>query len=453
LIRGHAKGRVAFVGLGYVGLSTAACFARQGFLVQAIDIDEKRVERIRRGEVPFHENGLPELLHKSLRKGVLNLSSSFETLADSEVIFITVGTPSKEDGSIDTRFVNAAAQEIGSRLGSTSGYRLVVVKSTVVPGTTEGLVRPALELRSGKKVGRGLGLAANPEFLHEGAAIRETFHPDALVIGAHDERSSRFLTRMYRDFYGRLPPTVTTTPSNAEMMKYAINAVRATQVSFINTVANICNRVPGCDMDEIRKGLSLVAKLDERYLGAGLGFGGSCLPKDARALAAFARSCNVDDRVISAALSFNDQQANQAVAMAVDLGGPLTGRKVSVLGLAFKSGTDDVRESVSIELARTLVESGAEVFVHDPEAIENARKILGDTVFYPETIDDCLKDSYFCFIATSWPQYRSLRPQHFKRLMARPVIVDGRRIFHQNQFRRGGVQIATIGTGSATEKS
>ncbi|HEV2138470.1 MAG TPA: UDP-glucose/GDP-mannose dehydrogenase family protein [Nitrososphaerales archaeon] len=447
-----AKPRVAFVGLGYVGLSTAACFAKRGFVVHAVDVDKEKVERIQRGELPFHENGLESLLQSSLRNGSLNLSSTYDRVAESEIVFITVGTPSNSDGSIDTKFVEAASGEIGRRLSSVSKYRLVVVKSTVVPGTTETLVRPILERQSGKKVGNLLGLAANPEFLHEGLAIKETYDPDALVIGGHDKKASELLTRMYRSFYKRLPPTVTTTPSNAEMMKYAINGVRATQVSFVNMVADICSRVPGSDMDEVRKGLSLVAKLDERYLSAGLGFGGSCLPKDARALAAFAKSCSVDDSLISAALIFNERRARQAVMMAEGLGGPLAGKKVSVLGLAFKSGTDDVRESVSLSLTRILVESGARVFVHDPIAMENARLVLGGAVSYSETVEACLKDSYCCFVATGWPQYRGLRPHQVRTLMARPVIVDGRRVLKQRPFRNKGVLIATIGTGPTAQE-
>ena len=231
---------LAFVGLGYVGLSTAVCFASRGFRVLGIDVDEKKVETIAKGTSPIHEDGLEPLLRVSLKKKTLKLTSHFEGLK-SNIVFITVGTPSKESGSIDTAFVESAAGEIGKQLAEARGYRLVVVKSTVVPGTTEGVVRPILERESGKKVGSGVGLASNPEFLHEGSAIRETLHPEAIVIGGHDAKSSRTLKGLYDSFYTKPPPAILTAPANAEMMKYAINAGRAAQVSFVNIIANLFN--------------------------------------------------------------------------------------------------------------------------------------------------------------------------------------------------------------------
>jgi len=272
------RGAISIVGLGYVGLATAVCLASRGFDVTGIDIDTGKVAALEKGVSTIHEEGLESLLRRSLRRKTLHLRSDYEGLRRSKIIFITVGTPSREDGRVDLGFVEGASKKIGAQLGLATGYRLVVVKSTVTPGTTEGLVRQVLERESKKKVGPDFGLASNPEFLREGSAIRETFHPDAIVIGGHDRRSTNTLLRMYDAFHGRRESMILTTPPNAEMMKYAINAGRATQVSFVNTVANYCTRIPGCDYDEVRKGLSTVARMDERYLGAGLGFGGSCVP-------------------------------------------------------------------------------------------------------------------------------------------------------------------------------
>jgi len=445
--------RVAFVGLGYVGIATAVCMAHRGFHVLGVDVDQGKVNAIERGTSPIHEEGLEPFLRSSIRMKQLLVASDYNGLANADVIFITVGTPSREDGGIDTRYVEAASKEIGHRLSSTRRYHIVVVKSTVTPGTTENLVRPALERESGKKVGKEIGLASNPEFLHEGSAVRETLHPDAIVIGGHDRKSTDVLQRLYKSFYGKLPPTILTTPSNAEMIKYAINAGRASQLSFVNTIANLCTRILGCDYDEVRKGLSIVGRMDERYLVAGLGFGGSCLPKDSRALATFLRSKGIDDEVVASALKANDNQVTEAMRLAERLCGSLDGKHVAVLGLAFKSGTDDVRESVSINLVRNLVKAGANASVYDPVAMENARALLGSQVAYARTARDCLKGSECAFIATGWDAFKSLKPKDFKTLMATPNVIDGRRIYDQGAFRKADVKIVTIGTGPALDES
>ena len=447
------KTRIAFVGLGYVGLSTAVCLASRGFRVLGVDTDKNKITAVESGSSPIHEDGLGPLLSSSVRRKLLRVTSDYDCLSESDVIFITVGTPSREDGVIDTRFVEAASREIGRQLSSDRRYRLVVVKSTVTPGTTENLVRPILERESGKKVGREIGLASNPEFLHEGSAIHETLHPEAIVIGGHDRKSTGALVKLYKSFYRTLPPTIQTTPSNAEMMKYAINAGRASQLSFVNTIANLCTRIPGCDYDEVRKGLSIVARMDERYLTAGLGFGGSCLPKDGRALAALLRAEAIDDEVVAAALRVNHGQVNEAIGLAVKLCGPLSGKRVAVLGLAFKAGTDDARESVSINLVRNLIKAGASVSVFDPAAMENARTLLGSEVGYAKSARDCLKRSECAFVATGWGAFRSLKPTDFKTLMASPVVIDGRRLYDQGQFRKAGVRIETIGTGPSPAKT
>lgn len=448
-MRDHGSEGVAFVGLGYVGLSTAVCLASEGFRVHGVDVDEAKVRSIAKGVSPIHEEGLERLLRASLKKKTLTLAHDYDGIARSKIIFITVGTPSREDGSIDTEYIEAAAKEIGGQLSSAEGYHLVVVKSTVVPGTTEGLIRPILEHRSGKKVGKDIGLASNPEFLHEGLAIKETLHPEAVVIGGTDRKSTLTLKSLYTSFYGKLPIAILTSPSNAEMTKYAINVGRVAQLSFVNTVANLCARVPGCDYDEVRKGLDVVAKMDQRYLGAGLGFGGSCLGKDSRALASILRKAGVEGGVVSAALKVNDGQVDEAIRLAEELGGPLAGKKVAILGLAFKANTDDVRESVAIPLATAVVRKGAEVSVYDPVAMENAKKVLASQVTYAESAKECLRGTECSFIATGWDQFKKLAARDFKALMASAVVVDGRRIYRHGPFLQAGVRIATIGTGPA----
>ena len=438
---------ISVVGLGYVGLSTAVCLASRGFDVTGVDIDRHKVAALRRGSSPIREAGLDTLLRRSLKRKTLHLQEDYEGIARSKLAFITVGTPSREDGSVDLGYVEAAAKEVGRELRRARGYRLIVVKSTVPPGTTEGPVKGTLERESRKKAGPDFGLASNPEFLHEGSAIHETFHPDAIVIGGHDKKATNTLLRMYDAFHQGRPPTILTTPPNAEMMKYAINAGRATQISFVNTVANYCTRVPGCDYDEVRKGLSMVARMDERYLGAGLGFGGACLPKECRALAYAVKSTGLDNDLVSEALRVNSGQVGEVIRLAEALCGSLGGKRVTVLGLAFKPETDDVRESVPVALAKSLVDRGAEVTVYDPHAMESAKALLGTHVAYANTAKNALRGSQCAFIATAWEDFRKLHPHDFKAQMASPVVVDGRRLFDLERYEKEGVRIAAIGTG------
>jgi UDPglucose 6-dehydrogenase len=445
------KTKIAFVGLGYVGLSTALCLADNGFQVQGFDVDKRKVKALRDGNPLIHEKGIDLMLRRTLRSGKFIPEDGFRDVSESKIIFITVGTPSRPDGSIETEYVESAAREVGKQLRSASGYHLVVVKSTVIPGTTEGKIRPSIERESGRKIGTSLGLASNPEFLHEGAAVYETLHPDALVIGGADKKSSATLKEMYDSFYGKPQPTVLTTIPNAEMMKYAINSGRASQLSFVNTIANYCTRVPGCDYSEVRKGLSLVAKMDGRYLSAGLGFGGSCLPKDARALAAALKTAGVDPALVSSSLTINDNQVNEAIRLAEGIGGGLEGKRVAVLGLAFKAGTDDIRESVSIALVGALLKKRADVHIYDPVAMKNAKALLGSQVTYAKSAKDCIRNSDCAFIATGWDEFLRIRPADFRRLMKSPILVDGRRIYDQRKYLIGKVKIKTIGTCPADE--
>jgi len=443
--------KISIIGLGYVGLCTAAALASRGFDVTGVDVDKSKVIALKRGQSTIHEDGLESLLRRSLKLGTLRFRSNYDGVENSRIVFITVGTPSREDGRVNLEYVEAAAKEVGRRLSRASGYRLVVVKSTVTPGTTEGLVRHALERESKKRAGPDFGLASNPEFLHEGTAIRETLHPEAIVIGGHDKKSTDYLLKAYDTFYGRRVPAIVTTPSNAEMMKYAINSGRAAQVSFVNTIANYCSRVAGCDYDQVRKGLSMIARMDDRYLGAGIGFGGSCLPKDARALAAGLKAAGVEAGLVSAALAVNAGQVGEAVRMAEKLCGSLDGKRVTLLGLAFKADSDDVRESVSLALAKTLIKKGAELVAYDPVAMGNAKSLLGTQVTFAKSAKLALKGSECAIVATAWDQFRALRPRDFKSLMDSPVVVDGRRIYDPWAFKKGGVQLATIGTGPLGE--
>ena len=437
---------VCVVGLGYVGLTTATCFSSRGIHVIGIDVDEARVKKINAGESVLKEPGLEPLVKRGFQSGCLEVDSSFSQVSNCEIIFVTVGTPSLDDGSIDTSYVEDAAGEIGKSLRSVKRFRVVVVKSTVVPGTTWRKVKPMLEFESRKRVGDDLGLGVNPEFLFEGSAVEDTMNPEALVLGTADERTKGALLRLYGRFYGRLPKVISTTPENAELMKYAINSFRAVQVSYVNFLANLCFRVERGEWEDISKGLAEVGRLDRRYLGPGTGFGGSCLPKDSKALKAFAESVGVEPAILGSAIRTNEVQHQEVIRMAEKLVGNLKGRRVAVLGLAFKGGTDDVRDSTSIEVVHSLLRKGASVSVFDPAAMDNARGILGTKVRYAETAEKCIAGADVCVIATGWDSFRTLRPSSFKSFMRSPLVVDGRRVFQPEVFKKSGVRLLRVGT-------
>lgn len=439
---------VSIVGLGYVGLSTGVCLASSGIHVFGIDLDKAKVASIRSGKAPFEETGLQRLLASSIKKGFFLPSSDYEeAIRNSEITFLTVGTPSRPDGSIDLAYLKSAAEDVGREIAKKKGYHHVVVKSTAIPGTTQGVVKKALEESSNKKCGEEFGLAANPEFLREGSAVADTLSPDAVVIGALGKRTEAALVSLYRRFYKKLPLVVATTPANAELIKYASNTFRATQLSFLNTLANLCSGIEGADIDQVANGLNAVTHADPRYLKAGLGFGGSCLPKDLRAIIAYCKQAGSTPAIFEAALGVNEMQPTVAVNAARDLVGLLEKKKVAVLGLAFKPNTDDVRESVAIRLVQRLLNEKARVTAYDPKAMENARRVLGEQVTYAGSSRECLKDADCCIVAAGWTEFAKLKPVEFKQLMRNPAIVDGRRVLDSEALRAEGIKCVTLGSG------
>lgn len=436
---------VSIIGLGYVGLSTAVCFASRGIRVVGVDVDAKKLEAIGKGLPTMHEKGLGPLLKRAVKRGDLTCTpDAREAVRSTSVTFLTVGTPSRADGSMDPTYLTQAAQSVGSALANKGSYHVVAVKSTVVPGTSRNVVLPALEGASGKVCGRDFGLVVNPEFLREGSAIEDTLVPDAIVMGPFDGRAERAVTSLYRRFYRKLPPRVVTAPENSELVKYAINTFRGVQLSYLNTLANITGQTPGADVGEVIEGLSAVMGLDSRYLRPGLGFGGSCLSKDLRALVHYGRGTGTDVSLMEAALGVNRKQPSELVGMAEKVVGALQGRTVSVLGLAFKARTDDVRESPALALVEELLSRGAKVKVCDPAATANAKAVLGGRVEYSESAKECVRGSDCCFIATEWPEFR-LTPSAFEALMERPVVLDGRRLLDPAKFQGSKVVYHRVG--------
>src|SRR5712692_5768516 len=433
--------------MGYVGLFTAATFASRGIQTIGIDIDQARVEQIRKGKAPLHEPQLDTMLKNAVKKKLLDATSNISAAADTDTTFLTVGTPSQRDGSIDLSYIKNGTEDLGSVLREKRGYHLVVVKSTVVPGTTNGVVKRFLEQSSRKTIGAGLGLCANPEFLKEGTAINDALHPDKIVIGSNDKKSADELTRLYRHFYGsKLPPVILTTPEAAELVKYASNAFLATKVSFINTIANIAEQIPGVDVTTIAEAIGLDPRIGGLFLKAGPGYGGSCFHKDLQALINYSQNKNYDPTLFRATEDTNEQQANRVVGMAEKLLGSLSSKRVAVLGLAFKKDTDDIREAASIRVINQLKKKGARVVAYDPMAIPNTKKTLSDQIDYAENAHSALKGADCAIIMTEWDQFRQLVPKDFQTHMTAPNIVDARRILDPKQFAQ--LNYLAIGTGS-----
>jgi UDPglucose 6-dehydrogenase len=438
---------VSILGLGYVGLCTATVFANKGVKTLGIDIDKEKIVEIARGRPPFHEPRLEPMLKTALRQKRLEVTTDASRLDETGTTFITVGTPSNPDGSINLSYVKNATQNLGSAISDKKTYHLVVVKSTVIPGTTTRTVKPVLEASSGKTVGYDIGLCANPEFLAEGNAIQGTLQPDRIIIGANDQKSARTLKQLYTQLYKRQqPPTITTTPETAEMVKYANNAFLATKVSYINTIANICQQTPGVDVKKVAEAIGLDPRIGPLFLNAGPGYGGSCFHKDLQALIHYSQSHGYDPDLLRATEDTNDEQASRVISLSEKLLGVLKDRKVAVLGLAFKKDTDDIREAASVRVIHHLQNKGAKVVAYDPMATPNAKKLFADSIEYAQDPHSALKGADCCIIMTEWDQFKKLRPKDYTGMMRVPNIVDARKLYDPEDFK--SVNFVAIGLGS-----
>ncbi len=422
--------RIAVVGSGYVGIATGVSLGAAGNTVTCVDNDVARVEGISRGTVPFYDPKLSARLRILVKGRRLNSTSdTAEATSNSDIIFLCVGTPIDRNGGLDTSHLIAAARAVSEGLAKRN-RQLVVVKSTVPPGTTEAKVIPALEAKSGLHLGEFF-VVVNPEFLREGSALADALHPSHIILG---ERGRTGGDRLMKLFVGRHCPKFRTSLAVAELAKFATNAYLASRISFANEIANLCTRL-NIDADEVLHGMGLDPRVGLSYLEAGVGFGGSCLPKDAAALAWLARSTGYSFSVLEAALSVNDQQPLEAVRLLEQEVGPLEGRRIALLGLAFKAGTDDLRGSRAIPLASLLLSRGAEVVGYDPAITGDFAKELPGVVL-TGTIEDALRGANGCLIQASWPQFEALTKREFS-LMATPVVIDGRRTWDKERVPKG----------------
>jgi len=439
-------GTVSVIGMGYVGLCTAAAFASRGFKTVGIDIDEKRIEQIQQGRAPLYEPQLEGMLKSAVRKKLLVATTDTSQTADTSSTFLTVGTPSRKDGSIDLTNIEKAADELGKALQEKQSYHTVIVKSTVIPGTTNRTIKPILAKSTSKAIGTDVGLCTNPEFLKEGTAIYDTLHPDKIVIGANDKRSANTLKRLYMRFYGKnLPPIILTSPETAELVKYASNAFLATKVSFINTIANIAQTIPGVDVNHVAEAIGRDPRIGPLFLKAGPGYGGSCFHKDLQALINFSEDLGYSSILLKATEETNEQQAEKVVELVEKLTGPLEQKRIAVLGLAFKKDTDDIREAASLRVIRLLLKKGARILAYDPLAVPNARKSLGESVEFAKDLRSALNATDCCIVMTEWNEFRELQTKDYLGLMRAPNLVDARRLYDPKEYV--AMNFAAVGLG------
>jgi UDPglucose 6-dehydrogenase len=430
----NAVQRISIVGTGYVGLSTAACFASRGYDVIASTRNEDKVRIINAKRAPFHEPGLDEAVRTSIESGHLRAEiNRSEAVRQTEVTFITVGTPENADGTVDLSYVINASEDIGRALTLKKAYHLVVVKSTVTPGTVRGLVKAALEEASGLLAGRDFGLCMNPEFLRQGSAIRDTLHPNRVVIGEYDKRSGQRLADLLEGFYGPGTPILRMSLESAEMVKYASNTFLAMKISYANEMARICERVPGVDVSEVMAGVGRDERINPKFLNAGAGFGGSCLPKDTKALCKFAEAQGYSAPLLRATLAINQAQASHVAQLALSTLGEPRDKKVALLGLSFKPDTDDLREAPSLKVARALLKAGVHVSAFDP-VVKQVSQPGFEALEYPPSISECLAGAHCCVVLTEWEQFKRLTPDDFIQSMATPAVIDARRIFDPHEF-------------------
>jgi UDPglucose 6-dehydrogenase len=431
--------KVAVVGTGYVGLVAGACFAESGNDVVCVDKDEAKVRTLKRGKMPIYEPGLEELVRRNRQEGRLSFTRMLaKAVRDSTIIFIAVGTPQGEDGSADLKHVLGVAGEIAKAMDS---YKVIVDKSTVPVGTSER-VREVIR----RATTHPFSVVSNPEFLKQGAAIDDFMKPDRVVIGAEDARAQEIMLELYSPFTRTGAPIMVMDCASAELSKYAANAMLASRISFMNEVANVCELV-GADVDHVRRAMGADRRIGSAFLFPGIGYGGSCFPKDVQAMVRFASDQSYEFKILEAVESVNKAQKTRLFAKIKKHFGTLKGRTVAVWGLAFKPRTDDMREAPSIPLIEALVAAGVTVQTYDPEAMKVARGIFGSKITYAASNYEALKGADCLAIVTEWNEFRRPDLNRMRTLMRSPVIFDGRNIFTSDQMKQSGFTYYSIGRG------
>ena len=435
--------KIAVVGTGYVGLVTGTCFAEVGIEVTCIDIDEKKIEGLKNGIMPIYEPGLENMVVKNYEKGRLNFSTNLaESMQGCEAAFIAVGTPPGEDGSADLQYVLAVATEVGKNMND---YMVVVTKSTVPVGTAQKVksaVQAALDARGSSLE---FDIASNPEFLKEGAAIQDFLKPDRIVVGVESERAEGTMKKLYKPFLLNGHPTIFMDVPSAEMTKYAANSMLATKISFMNDIANLCE-IMGANVNMVRNGIGSDNRIGNKFIYPGVGYGGSCFPKDVKALIKTAEENGYSMSVLKAVEEVNERQKSVMVNKVFShFGEDLSSKTFAVWGLAFKPKTDDMREAPSVVIINALLAAGAKVKAYDPISMEEARHDLKDTITYAKDEYDALIDADALLLVTEWPEFRIPNFEVMERLMTQKVILDGRNIYDKNEVEGLGFDYYGIG--------
>ena len=431
--------RVAMIGSGYVGLVSGACFADFGHEVCCVDKDPSKIEALEAGRMPIYEPGLEDLVRRNVAQGRLTFATDLApAVAAADAVFIAVGTPSRRgDGHADLSYVHAAAREIARAM---TGYTVVVTKSTVPVGTGDEVERIIREERPDA----AFAVVSNPEFLREGAAISDFKRPDRIVVGAEDARAADVMRELYRPLYLNQAPILVTSRRTAELTKYAANAFLATKITFINEIADLCERV-GANVQDVARGIGLDNRIGSKFLHAGPGYGGSCFPKDTLALIKTAQDAESPVRIVETVAAVNDQRKRAMGRKVIAAcGGSVRGKRIALLGLTFKPNTDDMRDAPSIAIVQALQDGGATVVAYDPEGIEQARKVL-EGVDYARDPYSCAEGADALVLVTEWDAFRALDLKRLKRIMAAPVLVDLRNVYRPEEVREAGFAYASIG--------
>ena len=429
---------IAVIGTGYVGLVTGACFAEFGVDVTCVDVDKTKIEKLNNGVIPIYEPGLDQIVEKNAKDGRLHFTTDIHSAVQgAQVVFLAVGTPPKDDGSPDMSFYQQAAKDVAE---SMNGYKVLVTKSTVPIGTGKWLRE---FVSANLKTKTDFGVASNPEFLREGAAIDDFMRPDRVVIGSNEAQAIEVMKELYRPLYLIETPIVITSLEAAELIKYAANAFLATKITFINEVANLCDAI-GCDVHDVARGMGMDNRIGRKFLHPGPGYGGSCFPKDTRALTTVADQFGVETRIVDAVIEANERQRDAMIPKIERLVGDLQGKKIGVLGLSFKPETDDMRESPAIDIVHTMIERGATVRAFDPVAMEEARHFING-IEYATDEYDAIKGADALVIVTEWNQFRALDMEKVKELLKAPKIADLRNIYEPADMREMGFEYIGVG--------
>lgn len=432
---------ICVIGTGYVGLVTGTCFAEFGVNVVCVDKDKNKIDKLNNGAIPIYEPGLEELVKKNVKDERLSFTTDIDkAINNSLVVFIAVGTPPKDDGSADLSYVEDVARSIARNL---NGYKVIVTKSTVPVGTGEKIRKIILEVN---KKQENFDIVSNPEFLREGSAIEDFMRPNRVVIGASSERAVEIMKELYRPLYLIEAPFVITNVESAEMIKYASNAFLATKISFINEVANICERV-GADIHAVAKGMGLDHRIGSKFLHSGPGYGGSCFPKDTQAIAQIAKENNYTFEIVEAVINANKKQKERMIEKIVKMAGELKGKTIGILGLSFKPNTDDMRDAPSVDIINGLLKRGVRIKAYDPVAMDEAKKIFNDDIKYCKDSYDAAEGSDALVLITEWNQFRNLDIGKIKGLLKSPIIIDLRNVYELQKMKELGIRYIGVGRG------